>query len=213
MSSSDDSDKGDPVYLFNKKEVYEKQIAEGKPDLRREEVNRLLKVFQDSFEAIYGRRKNIDGVGILSAQHVTFTRMLDEAFETYELGYYYSTISICGTVAERICYDFVAIADVKFFGKSLIPEATALLYDLPFRSLLELMMKIGALDEASKNRLHEIYNIRNRYVHPKQPGDAGADALTVLNKLCKVMEDRFSMFRFYDLVDGVFRLKPGVGKS
>lgn len=196
------------TYIFNKKESYEKSENPQGRDLRADEVDAMLKSIADEREAILLRRKEIDGVGILYMDYAKFAYLLDEAFKTYQLGLFNSTIAICGTVAERICYDLVDMMEILVFINRVDQSTKELLYEMPFRHLLEFLWKVTAFNENDKNLLHKIYDTRNRYVHPKKAGNAQSDALTTLNQTCRVLENMFSVFRFYELKDGKLIAKP-----
>jgi hypothetical protein len=55
--------------------------------------------------------------------------------------------------------------------------------------------------------LHQISNIRNEQVHPQKMENSSNDAIKILNLLCNVLEERLSLFKYYDLKDGVLVLK------
>lgn len=196
------------AYIFNKKESYENPENPQGKDLRADEVDAMLKSITAERDAILLRRKQIDGVGILYMDYAKFAYLLDEAFKTYQLGLFNSTIAICGTIAERICFDLVDMMDILVFINKVDQPTKELLYEMPFRHLLEFLWKVTAFNENDKNQLHRIYDTRNRYVHPKKAGNAQSDALTTLNQLCKVLESMFSVFRFYELKDGKLVAKP-----
>jgi len=43
--------------------------------------------------------------------------------------------------------------------------------------------------------------------------DAERDALQIVNLLCRVLESKVSMFRFYDLIDAIFIRKRDTTKE
>lgn len=55
--------------------------------------------------------------------------------------------------------------------------------------------------------LHQISNIRNEQVHPQKMESSSNDAIKILNLLCNVLEERLSLFKYYDLKDGELVLK------
>jgi hypothetical protein len=195
------------AYLYNKKEAYEDEFRKTGHDAREDEVKALIKDIQDHFDAILDRRKKIEGVGILYIQYGKFQDLLHEAFSVYELGFYYSTISLCGTLSERICYDFIDMMEISVDNEKLDQKTKESLYELPFRHLLEFLEKQNKIDQDNSNLLHQIYDKRNQYVHPKRMGNAEFDALWALNTMCKVLEGLLSIFKFYNLKDGKFFVK------
>ncbi len=136
-----------------------------------------------------------------------FREQLDELMAAYTLGMYQSTISICGTLAERICYDFIDMLEWKVHDQVLDQSIKDHLYEIPFRHLLPLMVGIRTIKQEHVNLLNKVYDIRNRYVHAKKSGDSKSDALWCLNSISKVLEDLFSMDRFYDFKDGKYLRK------
>jgi hypothetical protein len=191
------------AYIMNKKEGIEKQLKAGGLDLWKIEVEGLISGIQRDYEGIYSRRKQVNGFGIIHGEG-KFIELIGEALMTYELQFYTSTISLCGTMAERICYDFIDFSTIVVNGKELTPKEKESLYDMPFRQLLEFLHNLGMIDKDSKSVLHEMYNIRNKYVHLKGTNNADNDALEILNKFCGVAEKLFSMFNFYDVKNGKF---------
>jgi hypothetical protein len=196
------------TFLFNKKAFYERVLKQTGRDLRETEVGALIKSIADHEPTILQRRKQMRGCGHLYVHHGKIKNQLHELFTAYTLGFYHSTISLCGTIAERICYDFVDFSEVVMNKKSLDSEAKAIFYELPFRHLLEFLVAQDVIREKHAKMLHEIYNRRNKHVHPKKEGDVYKDATWCLNTLSKVLEDVFSMSRFYDLRDGKYHVKP-----
>jgi hypothetical protein len=189
--------------LINKREAYERDLKKSGRDGWKEETEGLIRLFQDNRDPIYNRRKEIEGVGIVYAEGKMW-KLLQEAKNSYMVGHYYSTIALSGMAAERICYDYIEFSEIQINGKTLGDKAKQELINLPLRDLINFLHEFGIIDNESKNVLHQIGDIRNRHVHPKMSSDPKKDAIEVLNKLCSVTENLLSMFRFYDLVDGIF---------
>ena len=201
------------AYLFNKNEHYEKALKDTGKDLRKTEVAALIKSIGSNAETICERRKLMRGCGLLYVHQGKIKDLLHELFVACELGFYHSTISLCGTVAERVCYDFIDFADIKINEKVLDQATKSIFYELPFRQLLSFLVALSIIKPKHVKLLHQIYDIRNRYVHAKTQGDAHRDALWCLNHLSEVLEDLFAMSRFYDLKDGKFYMKSEYRKT
>lgn len=54
--------------------------------------------------------------------------------------------------------------------------------------------------------MFNISDIRNRHIHPTMVRPA-EDAINILNLLCKVLEEKLSIFQFYEINDGKLVLK------
>ena len=206
MTSDDASKQEDSVsiraYLFIKKDTYDDQFKRTGQDERLKQIEEFINSIENSKDAMYERKKKIDGFDIIYAEG-KFVEMLDEVFDNYVLGKYYATIAVASMVAERLCYDFLNFLEIKI-GETILKEhQKEELHHLPFSRMIEFLLKVGILDESSRKLLNEINNIRNRHIHPKMK-DAEKDALEIVNRLCSVLESRLSLFRFYDLVDGKF---------
>lgn len=198
-------------FLLNKKERYEYDMNRFGEDGRLTETESLIEAIKKSKNEIYERRKNVIGFDFIYAEGKIIA-LLSEVFNVYCLGMYYSAIATCSMAAERLCYDFLDFLEIKFGNKLLDDSDKELLAHIPLSRLIELLLKINIVDEESKTLLFQIIEIRNRYIHPKAT-DADTlknDALKIVNLLCRVLESRLSMFRFYELVDGKFIRKPDV---
>jgi hypothetical protein len=192
------------AFLYNKKEAYEDEFKRTGHDERKDEVKRLIKRIRDHSGAVLDRRKKIDGVGIIYTQDVKFEPILNELFYTYELGFDYSTISLCGTIAERACYDWMKISkDIRKLDDKTRKE----LEGLDFRKLLTSLTKLKVIDRKHISLLHQIYDMRNDYVHLKEMGNLESDAISVLNKLCEVLVYLFDICNFYILKNGTYYRK------
>jgi hypothetical protein len=193
------------VFLLNKKERYEYGVKETGKDSRKDIVKDLIKKIVESEDDMYERRKNIQGFDIIMADGKV-PALLKEAIDSYTLGNFFSTIALCGMTAERLCYDFIDFVDIKIGEKLLNDEQKQVLNRLPFNSMVEFFWKIGSFNDRTKNLMFDIAAIRNRHIHPTMVGPA-EDAIKILNLLCKVLEEKLSIFQFYDIKDGRLVLK------
>lgn len=193
------------AFLLNKKERFEYEGKETGIDSRKDEVKALIKKIVESGKDMYERRKNILGFDFIMADgKVPF--LLREAIDSYILGNYFSTIALCGMTAERLCYDFIDFVDIRIGEKLLDCEQKQVLYKMPFNGLVEFFYKIGSFNDITKNLMYKISDIRNRHVHPTMTKPP-EDAIKILNILCKVLEEKLSLFQFYDIKDGTLVLK------
>ena len=103
---------------------------------------------------------------------------------------------------------FIDWLDIKIDKKLLSSESKEKLYNLPYRHLVEFFFSIGSLDKESKNLFFQINDMRNQYIlYPKMTGNVKEDSIKILNLLSELLERKLSVFRFYDIKDGVLTLK------
>jgi hypothetical protein len=197
---------GVPVkaFLYNKREDLDNAVNGGAHDIREDEANALIVRIQGSFDNILERRRRVEGVGIIYTQYGKFKDVLWELFELYELGFYNSTILLCGTLAERICYDLIDFMAITIDGIELDAESKKRLYKLGFRELVGFLVDQKYISKEDRSLLHQIYDTRNTYTHLEGGGNAELDSITTLNRMYRVLENLFSMFKFYDVKDDVF---------
>jgi|SRR5215211_4171252 len=124
--------------------------------------------------------------------------LLMEAIDSYIPGNFFSTIALCGMTAERLCYYFIDFVDIRIGEKLLNDEQKQILYKLPYNSLVEFFWKIGSFNDSTRSLMFQISEIRNRHIHPTMIRPA-EDAIKILNLLCKVLEEKLSIFQFYDI--------------
>jgi hypothetical protein len=200
------------LFLLNKKEDIERLIKESGEDMWKNDVDRLISRIQNDHDSIYNRRKEIEGFGIVNAEG-KWADLLQEAKDSYLLGHYYSTIALSSMAAERICYDYIEFSQIQINGTTISDKAKQELIYLPLNHLIDFLHEYGIIDGKSKGVLHRISQIRNTHVHPKMSGDSQKDAIEVLNLLCNVAENLWSMFKTHNIVDGKFVKKHEPSQS
>jgi hypothetical protein len=107
---------------------------------------------------------------------------------------------------QKDCYDFIDFVDIKIGEKLLSNEQKQVLYKLPYSSLVDFFREIGSFNESTRKLMFKISNIRNSHIHPTMTNPA-EDAIKILNLLCEVLEEKLSVFQFYDIRDGELVLK------
>ena len=203
--SSEEKEHVVKAFLYNKKEDYQRVLDQSGSDYWRQEVDQMVEGIPRARDEMYDRRKRIDGFGLIYAEGKVVD-LLNELFDCYVLGKYYATIALCGMAAERMCYDYLDYSDIKINNKTLSEIEKEELYNIQYIKLLDFLLKIGILDVKSRTILAKINDIRNRHVHPKMKG-ADVDSLEIINLLCHVLEDRLSISKFYDVVNGKLKRK------
>jgi DNA-binding Xre family transcriptional regulator len=211
MSQDGTNDVTIKAFLLNKAARYEHYISQGGTDLRKDEVKALIETITKSENEMYERRKKIEGFDFIAADGKT-PDLVKEAVDSYILGHYQATIALSGMAAERLLYDFIDFVEIRIQDKIILDsEQKAVLYKMPFNRLIEFFWRLGSLNDKTKNQLNKIAEIRNEYVHPQQTQKTSEVAIKILNLLCNVLEEKLSLFKFYDLKDGRFVLKHQKG--
>src|SRR5690349_16344371 len=93
------------AFLYNKRARYEHEISQSGIDLRKDEVNALIKKITESQSQMYDRRKKIEGFDFIAADGQAPILVM-EAIDSYILGHFNATIALSG-MAERLLYDFI----------------------------------------------------------------------------------------------------------
>ncbi|HEY7082508.1 MAG TPA: hypothetical protein VH500_22695 [Nitrososphaeraceae archaeon] len=193
------------VFVFNEKEVLEEGLKKGQ-DFWNQNTNKLLDDIISDGENILNRRKEIVGFGTICAEG-QFVDLLDEALRSYQLGFYYATIALCGMTVERICYDLIDFSNILVNDTELQRPAKQELYNIPLRHLIDFLNKIHIIDEASKVLLFKINDRRNSYVHPKMDRRVQDDAFETINLLCRAIKAIFKNLVFTTNSSGTISMK------
>lgn len=199
------------IFLYNKVNVGGHDDTE----YIKSEIQALIDRIAESKDAMFERRKDV-GVGILfggniyadgRVEELKVIQLLMDAFESYVLGKYYAAVAVSGMAAERLVYDFIELLPIKFGEQNLTLEAKKELMYIQYSKLLLTLKSIGVFNDNEFKILNQINIIRNNHVHPKME-NVEQDATKIVKLLCQLLELKLSMFRFYDVVDGRFQLKP-----
>jgi len=127
----------------------------------------------------------------ITAEVGFYSKLLNDAKECYRLGLYYATISMIGITAERFSIELSEKVEFKINEKKILEED---LFDKSLKQSLRLILlkKAEIIKLEIYNKLKEISEIRNKYVHPKEEGDAKKDSLKSLNLFIEIINSRFS---------------------
>jgi hypothetical protein len=138
-----------------------------------------------------------------------FVLFFPELFQLYIHGLFYSTIALCGVAAERLCVDLVAITPIEVNGKHLSDAQKESISNMRLVDLIDTLFEWKIISSDSKERLQEVRQIRNKYVHPNPPPFEGAksDAEKVLKLMCEVVSVEFgpSSTGRYTIEDGAMK--------
>jgi len=131
--------------------------------------------------------KLIVGCKIIAFEN-KFTEILDSAYKSFLLGMYYSTVTLTVPAAERMCYDLIAMSQIKYNERLLDNKQKESLYRIPYSEILKFLFSLDEFDKEIKDNLFKINETRHKYVHPQFSEDPFIDAKNTLNLLCKTID-------------------------
>lgn len=170
----------------------------------------LLSSFQADLDDKVARSFETRTFGPLPLVH-EFVKFMPDLFGLYINGFFYAAVALAGLTAERFCCDLIEVANVQVDGKTLSSDEKRAMTELRFYDLIELLAEWGLIQENTKQSLHEIRKIRNRYVHPRQmqPGKQKADAERMISALCDVARNEFgpSATGRYTIENGALKIR------
>jgi len=192
------------VYLNSLPALYEMLSDEKKKQLEADIKDSLLRDLDEKVRRTF----STPNFGPLPIIH-QFVRFIPELFQLYIHGLFYSTIALCGVVAERLCIDLVAITSIEVGGKRLTDAQKESICNMRLVDLIDTLFIWEIISSNSKDWLQEVRQIRNKYVHPNPPPFEAAkpDAEKVLKLLCEVVRIEFgpSSTGRYTIEDGAIK--------
>lgn len=152
----------------------------------------LLSSFEADLDARVARAFETKDFGPLPLD-LEFVRLIPVLSDLYVHGFYHAAVALAGLIAERLCCDIIEIENFQVRGKTLSSDEKQAMMKLQFRNLINLLAKWALIQKSTKKSLHEIRDIRNRYVHPRQspPVNPKEDAKRIINVLFDVARDEF----------------------
>lgn len=125
--------------------------------------------------------------------------LLREARLDYELGLFYSTISMVGITAERFAIELTSKLRFKVNNS---PISRNEIFGDKFNQYKRLRMlhKAKLLSSKMFKNLDAIRDIRNKYIHPNKKGNPEKDSLKALNFMIDSLQSDFS--DKYTIVNG-----------
>jgi hypothetical protein len=145
-----------------------------------------------NIENIRKNAKVVVGCNIIESDF-KFINLVDEGYKCFLIGMYHSTVSLCSMTTERLCYDILESATIKFHDKELDYEQKKFLFNIPFIKIVQFLKNIGLINPRIETNMYEINNLRNKYVHPLLEGSSYEDAQKSINLLCKIIDSFISM--------------------
>lgn len=177
------------VFVNGLPALYEALKKAGKPEEGRQYIKRLLETsFKDDFEEKVDRFLEIPS-GIFPAD-MPYFGIYSELIQLYTNGLYYSVVVLAGVLCERICYDLLSNLDLRVNQAKLTQEQIAWLFKLNLTDVINLLHEWKLIKDETKEKMHEIKDTRNRYVHPeKSQPNAERDSLEMMKRIGVVLKN------------------------
>jgi hypothetical protein len=114
------------------------------PKEKKEEVKGLLKKTLEDFcrndlDARVYRWLEPPSIGVIDITNTKFKEMLNESIMCYVHGFYYSTISVCGITAERLCMDILLRQELTINGRTMLSSELESLLAIPHSHMIDLL--------------------------------------------------------------------------
>ncbi len=148
-----------------------RNLYDNSPKERKEEVKGILKKTLEDFcrndlDARVDRWLEPPSMGVIDVTNTSFKEMLNESIMCYVHGFHYSTISVCGITAERLCMDILLRHKLTIDERTLLSNDLKSLLTIPHKHMIELLYGWNIINEDVRKKLLRINDIRNTYVHP-----------------------------------------------
>ncbi len=143
---------------------------------------------------------------ILRAPTGDYFVLLLEARELFVAGYFYSCVAMCGIVGERLVKDVLrASVLVEKEGQGKRPREAAFdqLERVETSALTRFLKEAALLSEESARAADKLGQLRNGYAHARGK-DSPKDAIEAIKLLHVLIEGTVSVFKDFDIKDGVF---------
>lgn len=176
-----------------------------KDDKTRREFARLLRErCEEGLEAAVERIWDLPSMVVRPEGE--YLALLIEARELYVKGHFYSCVAMCGIVGERLTKDAMRASVLVQKDRSpQAPLATAFdqLERVEVSALVRFLGEVGILSQEAAQAARDLGELRNRYAHARgrQPQPDALDAIKLLHV---IVEDTVSVFKHFEIKDGVF---------
>jgi hypothetical protein len=172
-----------PIILDTDRKVY---VIPKQGEKREDQANKVIDRLISNAD-VAKNASSVDGINIIEVDY-KFVRLLDEAYKSFLLGLYYSTISLCSIATERLCYDILEKSSMKFNERIINYKNKKKFFKIPYSALLELLHGIGLVTGQTESDMFKMNRIRQRYVHPLLEGNLYQDARDSINLLCWIID-------------------------
>jgi len=164
--------------------------------------------------------KRIKEMGNMGISYSTKSVMLyHQAKDLYSLGYFESAIMVCRATAEYLAYE-IFVERINIDGDRKTIELLA--ESLDFRKIVNDFLcsqKNGNqyIDQASKKLFNNLYDLGNRWIHPKKSEQTGLNigniAKVAVETLRKLIDSLRNVFDDYQIEKGALKIKTeSIGK-
>lgn len=148
---------------------------------------------------------------MLTNPSAAYVALLVQARELYVSGTYYACVAMCGIVGERITKDVLRTSLlVRRGNEAVVPSEAALdqFERVEVRGLISFAKESALLSSKSADAAIKLGELRNKYAHARgqKPQE---DALTAIKLLHVLVEDTVSVFKEYDIKDGILVRRTG----
>jgi hypothetical protein len=160
------------------------------PYIKKQIEDQLRNNFEKDLPNVLKRMGEIPS--FLTADVGFYSKLLEEAKKCYRSGLYYATVSMVGIASERFAIELAEKMKFKVNEQEITERD---LFEAPIQKQLRrlnLLAKSKVLKEKYAEKLKEIDAIRNKYIHPREEGDAEQDSLKVLKLFIEILNSRFS---------------------
>lgn len=147
---------------------------------------------------------------ILKQPFGEYLSLLTETRELFLAAHFYSCVAMCGIVCERLIKDVLkASIFVRKDGNIISPSDTAFdqLERVDISGIIRFLEKAMLLSPEASKVAQSLGELRNRYAHARGK-DPQKDAQEAIRLLHAVIEDTVSVFKDFEIKDGVFSRKP-----
>lgn len=152
---------------------------------------KLSNNFQSKLKESIERYFKIQDLSII--QKLPFCDLACEAKELYVGGYFYSTIAICGVIAESIARAVLDDCEVIINQRNRIRGKT-IFKKLDFVVINKILINANLIHQDSYKKLEKIRKLRNKYIHNYKvisPLTVKKDALVSLNYIVSILKIEF----------------------
>ena len=133
------------------------------------------------------------GTNIINADY-KFIKVLDEAYKSFLLGLYHSTVLLCSITAERLCYDILEKSKIKIDDIVLDNKQMKAMFKIPYSTLVELVRSTNLISQQTASNMMKLNEIRQSYIHPTMGRDAYKDAKDSINLLCQIIDSSLDYY-------------------
>ena len=181
-------------------------VDRGAPDTERtraEISNRFHRRLDGRLPGAVRRARRLPSL-LLQHPDKEFVKLLLEARELFELGYFYGCVAMCGIVGERLIKDTLR-RSLMVRGAEGIAQPTEDAFEqlerVDTRSLTAFLLKTGAIDSDTSAAARRLADLRNDYAHARGKAPE-QDAEKAIRELHTVVYGTVSVFQDFEIREG-----------